>query len=82
MAKSVAGIRRIVALVFAMSVLGLAAPASVSAEPPPPPPNPDLLIPHGSVRNASTPAARDGGYGLGVVPIGINAWVDITNRWR
>lgn len=82
MANSVAGLRRIAASAGAMAVLGLAAPASVSAEPPPPPPNPDLLISHGSVVNTSTPAKRDGGYGLGVVPVGINAWVAITSQWR
>ena len=82
MADAIAGTRRIVVLVCAIAVLGLAAPAAVSAEPPPPPPNPDLLISHGSVRNTPTPAQRDGGYGLGVAPIGINAWVDITNQWR
>ena len=82
MANSVAGLRRIAALAGAMAVLGLAVPASVSAEPPPPPPNPDLLISHGSVVNTSTPTQRDGGYGPGVAPIGINAWVDITSQWR
>ena len=82
MSDAIAGTRRIVVLVCAIAVVGLAAPAAVSAEPPPPPPNPDLLISHGSVRNTSTPAQRDGGYGLGVAPIGINAWVDITNQWR
>jgi hypothetical protein len=82
MTSSVPGIHRLAALVLALAVVGLAAPASVSAEPPPPPPNPDLLISHGSVRNTSTPAQRDGGYGLGVAPIGINAWMDVTNQWR
>ena len=75
MAKSVAGIRRIAVSACAITIVGLAAPAAASAEPPPPPPNPDLLISHGSVVNTSTPAQRDGGYGLGVAPIGINAWV-------
>lgn len=82
MVDAVAGTRRIVVLVFVIAVLGLAAPAAASAEPPPPPPNPDLLISHGSVRNTSIPAQSDGGYGLGVAPIGINAWMDVTNQWR
>ena len=82
MANSVAGLRRIAALAGTMAVLGLAAPASVSAEPPPPPPNPDLLISHGFVGNTSIPAKPDGGLELGVAPIGINAWVGITDQRR
>ena len=82
MADAVAGTRRIVVLVFAIAVLGLAVPAAVSADPPPPPPNPDLIISQGSVANTSTPTQREGGYVPGVVPIGINAWVDITNQWQ
>ncbi len=82
MANSVSGIRRVVDLVSAMSIVVLTAPAVVQAEPPPPPPNPDLLIAQDHVQNASTPAERDDGHGLGVAHIGINAWMAITNQQR
>ena len=80
MANEVHGIRRMVALVSAMSVLGLTAPAAVQAEPAPPPPSPDMQT--DLFRNASTPAEPDDGYGLGVALIGVNAWVAVTNQSR
>lgn len=82
MADGVAGTRRIVVSVCAIAVFGLASAEAVSADPLPPPPNPDLLISDGFVGNASTPAKPDDGYTSGAVPIGLNAWVGITNQWR
>ena len=82
MANAVSGIRRTVALVSAMSVLGLTAPAAVHADPPPPPPNPDVLVTKDFLQKTSTAVQRDAGYGVGVAPIGIRAWVAITDQGR
>jgi hypothetical protein len=80
MADAVAGTRRIVVLVCAIVVLGLTVPGGVSAEPPPPPPNLDIEM--ARVVEHPPTAARRGDHGLVVAPIGINAWVAITNQWR
>jgi hypothetical protein len=83
MADGTLGIGRMVAVVGAMSVFGLIAPGGVQAEPaPPPPPSPHVLAAQDLLDHASTPAARDGGNGLGVSLIGIRAWVAITDQSR
>jgi hypothetical protein len=82
MADGALGIGRMVAVVGAMSVFGLMTPAGVRAEPPPPPPDPHVLDTHDLFDHASTSAERDGGNGLGVSLIGINAWAAITDQSR
>ena len=82
MADGTPGIGRMVAVVGAMAVFGLIAPGGVQAEPPPPPPNPHVLAAQDLFDHASAPAKRDGRNGLGVSPIGISAWVAITDQNR
>ena len=71
MANAVSGVRRIVVLVSGISVLGLTSLAAVQAQPPPSPSNPDVLVANYRVENT-----------FGVNPIGVRAWVGITNQWR
>jgi hypothetical protein len=81
MAHGTPGFGRMVAVVGAMSVLGLIAPGGVQAEPPPPP-HPHVLAAQEMLDHASTSTERDGGNGLGVSLIGISAWVAITDQSR
>jgi hypothetical protein len=75
------GFGRMVAVVGAMSVLGLIAPGGVQAEPPPPP-HPHVLAAQDLLDHASTSTERDGSNELGFSLIGISAWVAITDQSR
>jgi hypothetical protein len=81
MAHGTPGFGRMVAVVGAMSVLGLIAPGGVQAEPPRSP-RPNVLAAQDLLDHASAPAERAGGNELGVSLIGIRAWVAITDQGR